>query len=68
MGTTAKVSNTITYAVVSCHHIPGIATSLRMVSQGVKLARTIGACFFQITEGKAQPPFQKNVGFVRFKC
>ena len=29
---------------------------------------TIWACFFQITEGKAQPPFQKNVGFVRFKC
>ena len=27
VGTTAKVSNTVTYAVVSCHHIPGIATS-----------------------------------------
>ena len=39
-----------------------------MMYQGVKLARTIGACFFQITEGKALPPFQKNVGFVRFKC
>ena len=27
VGTMAKVSNTITYAVVSCHHIPSMVTS-----------------------------------------
>ena len=29
MGTTAKVSNTVTYAVVSCHHIPRHSDNLK---------------------------------------